>query len=278
MFPIKLDKTNIILLAVMALLALWSVFVPVPAGGFFPLILAILLIAFVRTLYFNAGKQVALLAALLFLMVPLVLFGFHYALTSHTPGSYLMGKVLPWVLIFFAVLLVVGVLYTATRITIAVASPRTSDEIEKASISRDAKAYFGFLLDRGYRISNVEYVSHYLAGWHCRLDSADDTLSIVLDEQSLPVLAFGKDKTDKRYQIYLQAMIYYLSRREVFIGVSHDHYSERRSRVFKDTARLLRTYLEQIENYLRDDFESTKDRLSEFQEQYLDLLRKSMRR
>ena len=272
MFPIKLDKTNIILLAAAVLLSAWSVFIPVSAGGFFPLVVAIILVTFVRSVYIFSGKNAALLMALLFLLVPLVLFAFYYALTSNSDSANTIGKLLPRILIFFAALLGVGILYTITKIGIAIVSPETSKKIELSLILRDVKTHFGFLLEKGYNISHLDYVSHPLAGWHFQLDSPDDKVSIVLDQQERTLLAFGKEKSDKQYQIFLEAMVYYLTDKKVFIGNSYIDDTPSRGQVFEEKAKLLKSYINQIEYYLYNDFEKSKNELNDFQEQYVNLL------
>ena len=81
MFTIKLDKINIVLLAIALLLAVWSFFLPAPAGGLFPIILALLVIAFIRTVYMNSGMGAAIVMSLILVLIPLVLYAFYYALT-----------------------------------------------------------------------------------------------------------------------------------------------------------------------------------------------------
>src|SRR5215207_6271561 len=160
MFPIKLDKINIILLATAGLLGAWSIFIPVPAGGFFPLVLAVVLIAYIRSIYLISGRNMALLMSLIFLLIPLVLYTFYYTLTSNTTTANIIGKFLPRILILFAVLLGIGILYTITKIGIAIISPETSNRLELSRILRDAKSHFGFLLEKGYKISGLKYVNH----------------------------------------------------------------------------------------------------------------------
>ena len=81
MFTIKLDKINIILLAIAVLLGAWSIFVPVPAGGFFPMVLVLLVIAYIRTVYMNSGRNAAIVMSAIIVLIPLVLYAFYYSLT-----------------------------------------------------------------------------------------------------------------------------------------------------------------------------------------------------
>src|SRR5262245_38126461 len=177
-----------------------------------------------------------------------------------------------WVIVVFASLFGLGMVYAIGRMILASVSPETNHQIEQYFIARDVKRHFRFLLDRGYKISHVEYVSHHSVGWHFQLDSPDNNLSIILDQQERPWLAFGKVKTDKQSPIFLEAMIYYLTERKVFIGNSYDRAATSRSQVFKNTAKLLRKYIVQIEQHLRDRTESIRNELRQIQEQYNDLL------
>ena len=81
MFTIKLDKINIVLLAVVLLLVVWSLFLPSPAGGFFPIILVLLMVAYIRTVYMNSGKTAALIMSAIIVLIPVVLYAFYYSLT-----------------------------------------------------------------------------------------------------------------------------------------------------------------------------------------------------
>lgn len=81
MFTIKLDKINIILLAIAVLLGAWSIFVSVPPGGFFPIVLVLLVIAYIRTVYMNSGRNAAIVMSVIIVLIPLVLYAFYYSLT-----------------------------------------------------------------------------------------------------------------------------------------------------------------------------------------------------
>ena len=178
-----------------------------------------------------------------------------------------------WVMIIFAALFGLGMVYGIARMVIGSIAPETDRTIQLSSIQRDAKLHFAFLFEKGYTFSQLDYVAHHQAGWHFQLDSPDAQFSIILDQQHVPLLAFGTDKTDKRYQIYLAAMIYYLSDSQVFLGRSYyDDDLTSRNHSFRKIADLLKTYIDQIENYSQDDFEKTKHELSEIQDAYGDLL------
>ena len=82
MFTIKFDKINIVLLAIAVLLGIWSIFMPVPAGGFFPVILLLLLIAYIRTVYMNSGRNAAIVMSVIIVLIPLTLYAFYYFLTN----------------------------------------------------------------------------------------------------------------------------------------------------------------------------------------------------
>jgi len=258
---------------------MWSVFAPIPAGGLFPLVIAVVLIAFVRSFYLRAGGKAALSLSIIFLSVPLGLYGLYHSLTSDTPTSKIIGKLLPGILVLLVVLVVIGIVYTIAKIEIPIVPPEINHKRELSLILKDIKTHFSFLLEKSYQISHLEYVDHPLGGWHFQLDAPDDKLSIVLDEQLKTLLVFGKEETDRRDQILLDAMIYHLTERKVFIGNRHFTFTPSRSRVFRNEADLLKTYINQIENYRRDNIETTRNELSNLQKQYIDALdRESERR
>jgi len=190
---------------------------------------------------------------------------------SITEVSWL-NQFMLWGVFLFAGLLGIRVLYIIVRIIILLVSPETNNRFYRYSISNDAKRYFRFLLEKGYKISNVKYIAHHLAGWHIELTAPDNKMSIVLDEQEWPLLVFGADVAGGKYQISVEALVYYLTRGQTFIGNSGRDITPTRSRKFKRVANLLKTYIYQIESFLSDEFEKVKHQLSNFQKQYDDLL------
>ena len=177
-----------------------------------------------------------------------------------------------WAIIIFAGLFGLVVVYKVMRIILIFVSPDTDNKITLYFILRDVKIYFNFMLKKGYTVANLKYVPHHYAGWHFQLDSPDQELSIVLDHQERPLLVFGKNKTVKRYQIYLEALIYHLTKGNVFIGNSYYGNVSSRSKNFKRTAKLVKAYISQIESYQQNNFERTKNELGQFQEKYIELL------
>ncbi len=67
-------------------------------------------------------------------------------------------------------------------------------------------------------------------------------------------------------------MVYYLTDKKVFIGNSYIDDTPSRGQVFEEKAKLLKSYINQIEYYLYNDFEKSKNELNDFQEQYVNLL------
>ena len=81
MFSIKFDTINIILVAIAVLLGTWSIFSPVPAGGFFPIVLVLFVVAYIRTVYMNSGITAAIVMSIIIVLIPLILYAFYYSLT-----------------------------------------------------------------------------------------------------------------------------------------------------------------------------------------------------
>ena len=271
MFHIKFDWTNIILLAAAGLLAMWSIFVPVPAGGFFPLFIALLLIVYIRSIYFTSRKKTALIC-IGFLLIPVVLYTLYRLVNSGTPASTVVLKALPWIIILFLAL-ELGLLLLASSIRVIPSAAGIINQWEVSDTLRAIKKHFGFMLEKGYTISDLYYVDHLpYGGWHFQLDSPDDKASIIFDEQRAIMLDFGKGRTDEHHQIVLEALIYHLTGRRIYGEVPSRRFPPGRSKGINDEAIILRSYIDQIEKYLHDHPEITDKELINITEQYGDLL------
>jgi len=247
-----------------------AIFFPAVAGGAFPLALVVVVIAYLRSVYSTSGMNTALFMFLMFLMVPTVLYILFRVVNSGTPASGVVLKLLPLIIIIFLTLVVVGWFYVMKNIRAGPVKDRA--RTDRRSILRDAQAHFGFLLEKGYQISHLDNVDHPYGGWHLQIDSPGDTASIVLDEQLKPLLAVSIEQTDRRCQILLDAMIYHLTGKDVSKDHLNSYFPPGRRQRFENTAILLRTYLDPIENYLRDHPEITENELNDIQTRYVDLI------
>jgi hypothetical protein len=265
---IKLDKTNLILLGAAGLLVAASLFVP--ALGSLPLALVVIVIAYLRSVSIRSGKPAVLFMALMFLLVPLVLYILFRVVNSGTPAASLVLKLLPLIVFGFVALMLAGWLYGMK--TIRAVPFKDREKTGPRFILRDAQTHFGFLLEKGYQISQLDYVDHPKGGWHLQLDSPGGSLSVVLDEQLKPLLAVGKVQADGRPQILLDAMIYHLTGRDVSKDHPYPRFTTTRSQSFARTALLLKLYLDPIENYLRDHPGITENELKDMQARYFERL------
>ena len=80
MIPIKLDKINIALLLVAGLVIVISLILPALAGIAFSITIAIIAIAFIRTVYLKSGLDAALIAIIFILLIPLGMYIFYLTL------------------------------------------------------------------------------------------------------------------------------------------------------------------------------------------------------
>jgi hypothetical protein len=178
----------------------------------------------------------------------------------------MVNELAHWVISIFVVLFGLGIIYTIARIIIIFVSPDTDNKITLYFILRDVKKYFGFLLKKGYTVTNLKYVSHHYGGWHFQLDSPNNKLSIIFDEQNSTLLIFRNEET--RFEISLGAMIYYLTKKNAFPANSFNNAFASRRKQFQKTAKLINAYINQIENHLNGDLKKMKVEVSVTQEQY----------
>jgi|GEM_PF-5145365 len=138
----------------------------------------------------------------------------------------MVNELIYWVIIAFAGLFGILIIYISAKVIIALVFPDTSNKIELYFISRDIKKHFGFLLEKGYKIAELSYDPGYQRGWHCQFESPSNKFAIVLDQELIKALLFlGNRDEENRFQIFLEEMIYYLTKGNVFIGNSYGNAS-----------------------------------------------------
>lgn len=99
-----------------------------------------------------------------------------------------------------------------------------------------------------------------------------DNCGIVIysDQGEIGVL-FSPIDSNLTYRIGLEAMIYFLSNGQVFVGKMEKSFFNTRKKAFEQLSRLLEEYIDQIVPYFGKDYEKYKHELMLTQQKYLDI-------
>ena len=145
-------------------------------------------------------------------------------------------------------------------------------------ILRDIKHYFGFLFERGYKIRDAEYVPEKLGNWGVDLESSTCNIQMYSDRTVL-FLVFIPLNRDRKNGISIEAMIYFLTEGREFIGDLKGHYTSwSKKDQYERLASLVKAYIDQIEPYFGNEFQTYKDDLLAAQKKYNDRLSLERRR
>lgn len=135
-------------------------------------------------------------------------------------------------------------------------------------VLRDIENYFKFLFDRGFMIHQVRELSK--GDWQVMLALDNYGIVIYSDQGEIGVL-FSPIDSNLNYRIGLEAMIYFLSNGEVFVGKVEKSFFNSRKRVFERLSGLLKEYIDQVIPYFGKDYEKHKHELMLTQQKYLDI-------
>lgn len=139
------------------------------------------------------------------------------------------------------------------------------------TVLEDIRRYFHFLFERGFVIHTMKRFSK--DDW--RVVLAQDNFGIVIysDQGEIGVL-LSPVNSNLQYRIGLTAMIYYLSKGQVFIGQLEKPFFNARRKRFEKLAGLLKEYIDQILPYFGTDYEKHRHELMVVQQKYLDIFLK----
>jgi hypothetical protein len=141
-------------------------------------------------------------------------------------------------------------------------------------ILEDIKQYFGFLLDKGYKIRDVQYFKEAFGNWYVILESSKCFVKIDCDRNYISVL-FDPEKANSRHQIGLESLIYYLSKGNHFVGYFEGNPAWGKNKQLERLSSLLHEYHNQIVQLFEIDYERLKEDFSPSQKRYSELLEKS---
>jgi len=128
-------------------------------------------------------------------------------------------------------------------------------------ILADVEYYFGFLFDKGYRISQVDIPFLATRRWTVLFESSECVIKIFEDQGTIfLVFAPLKQRIDDR--IGLEVMIYYISQGQKYIGEFEGNHRDWKKQLER-LAKFLVEYLEQITPYFE---------INKFQQSYSEFL------
>jgi hypothetical protein len=135
-------------------------------------------------------------------------------------------------------------------------------------ILRDIKRFFGFLLERGYRICDAQYFPKINGNWVVTLESPDCKIEISSDRDIIGVVFSPPRKGSEKTHVSLESMIYFLTEGREFAGDFEGNFAWGKRRQLERLASLLRVYIDQITHYFGDNFEKYKSDLILAQRKY----------
>jgi hypothetical protein len=164
----------------------------------------------------------------------------------------MFGEIEKWILIAiggsigFVILDIVG---WQTLYTIA---PDFVEKYHLFFILKDVKRHFGFLLDKGYKISKAEYSFQHFGNWVVMFESQKCKIILIQDRLEL-LLSFAPRKTEVKEGFSLGTMVYFLTEEHYFIPPFEGNLSWGKRKQFEQSANLLRKFHDQIVPYLDDN-------------------------
>src|SRR5688572_22118498 len=188
----------------------------------------------------------------------------------------MMGEFIYWLLIIMVILLGSAFVYFAGWHILESIAPDAVEKYNLKFILKDIKHYFGFLLEDGYKIREAHSYKDF-GNWIVQLESQDCIIVIALDRSEIQ-LSFMPEKTDSRYQISIESMIYYLTKGEIFIGYFDGNLASGKEKQLERYANLLRKYHDQIISFVGGDYVKSKDAWNRTEKKYHELLREDYSR
>jgi hypothetical protein len=144
-------------------------------------------------------------------------------------------------------------------------------------IERDIHRYFRFLFDKGYELREAHYHEDAFGNWEVTLEYQDKALEIYMDRLELMV-AFRPKNLDRKIEIGIEPMIFYLSNERSFIPPYEGNLSWGRKKQFERLSRLTLEWIDRIEPYFGPGFSEYGRELLAVQRKYNDLCIKTYKK
>lgn len=139
------------------------------------------------------------------------------------------------------------------------------------SIRKEIERYFGFLYDIGYCVRSVDYHPEAFGNWEVILESKECILEICNDRNGIMVY-FVPLNGDRRYQVGIKAMIYYLTQGHKFIDSFNGNLFWGNKKQFEELATLLKEYIGQSAPYFGNNFHEYREELLFAQRKYYEFM------
>lgn len=189
----------------------------------------------------------------------------------------MIGEIVKWLLLIFGALVGFAILDIIGWQVAASVAPDAVEKYNLRLVIKDVKKYFGFLLNKGYTISDTHYSYQHFGNWGVTLESQNCKIHLVQDRLEL-LVSFAPLKADRKDEFGLEAMIYFVTKGQEFIGFFEGNHSWGKKKEFERMANLLREYHDQIVPYFDNEnpwesaFGKNKDELISVQKKYNDVL------
>ena len=149
-------------------------------------------------------------------------------------------------------------------------------EVSLNLITKNILRYFRFLLDKGFVITRASDFLESLGNWFIEFESSSCFI-IVLSDRDEVVVRFYPVKSNRKIVIALQPMIFYLSGGKTFIGNYEGNLVWGTRKQLKQTANLLKEYIDQIIPYVGDEFQRIENDIRLAGNQYMRIQRATYR-
>jgi hypothetical protein len=157
----------------------------------------------------------------------------------------MIGEIVKWVLIIISGLIGYTILYSIGWQILASIAPDAVEKYNLYCITKDVKKYFGFLFDEDYIITRTHYSYQHFGNWAVTFESQGCRIELVQYRLEL-LLALAPRKVDSREGFSLRAMIYFITKGEIFIGFFEGNHSWGKRKQFERLANLLEEYHDKI--------------------------------
>jgi len=125
-----------------------------------------------------------------------------------------------------------------------------------ASITKDIEHYFGFLYDKGYKISSAEYSPSPNGSWMVKLESSDFAIDITSDRNFILLELSCQRNANSKNRISIEECIYWMSKGQIVVAPFKGNLAWGKKKQLERLSGLLKEYLDQITFYLNSDLES----------------------
>jgi hypothetical protein len=144
-----------------------------------------------------------------------------------------------------------------------------------SEVINDIEKHFYFLFERGFKIQSMKYYPQAFGDWDIVLGSSSCHIRIGA-ERGIVMLSFRPPIETAYFATSMEAMIYFLSNGEQYVGVYKGNILDREQQLER-FAKLLEIYIDRIISLFSKDHERYTPSLLIAQQKVSDLLREELR-